>query len=49
MTAQMGVELLTEAEYRALQESGEFDTKTSSWIATPAELWTRGFRAMLRV
>lgn len=32
----MGIELLTEAQYRALQELGEFDTKTSSWIATPA-------------
>ncbi len=34
----MGVELLTEAEYRKLQEMGEFDTKTSSWIQTPAEI-----------
>jgi hypothetical protein len=32
----MGIELLTEARYRELQELGEFDTKTSSWIATPA-------------
>jgi hypothetical protein len=36
--ADMGVELLTEAEYRSLQELGEFDTKTSSWIATPPEI-----------
>jgi uncharacterized protein DUF4256 len=33
----MGVELLTEDEYRALQEIGQFDTKTSSWIRTPPE------------
>ena len=31
----MGIELLTEAQYRALQQLGEFDLKTSSWIATP--------------
>lgn len=35
MAAEMGVELLTEAQYRALQQLGEFDLKTSSWIATP--------------
>ena len=35
MAADMGVELLTEAEYRALQELGEFDLKTSSWVKTP--------------
>jgi len=35
IAAAMGVELLTEAEYRALQKLGEFDTKTSSWVATP--------------
>ena len=34
----MGIELLTEAEYRALQELGEFDLKTSSWIQTPADV-----------
>ena len=33
----MGVELLSEAQYRALQELGECDLKTSSWIATPDE------------
>ncbi|HVG23387.1 MAG TPA: DUF4256 domain-containing protein [Thermoanaerobaculia bacterium] len=38
MAAEMGIELLTEDEYRALQELGEFDLKTSSWIATPAEI-----------
>lgn len=36
--AAMGVELLTEQQYRELQKLGEFDTKTSSWIATPAEI-----------
>lgn len=36
--AAMGAELLTEEEYRALQRLGEFDTKTSSWLATPAEV-----------
>jgi len=35
MAAAMGVELLTEEQYRELQELGEFDTKTSSWIITP--------------
>jgi hypothetical protein len=34
----MGVELMSEAQYRRLQELGEFDRKTSSWIATPADL-----------
>lgn len=35
LAAAMGTEMLTEAQYRALQELGEFDLKTSSWIATP--------------
>lgn len=35
MAAEMGVELLTEELYRRLQEIGEFDLKTSSWIVTP--------------
>jgi hypothetical protein len=38
----MGVELLTEEEYRELQELGEFDTKTSSWVKTPPEIRKRG-------
>ena len=38
MAAAMGVKLLTEAQYRALQQLGEFDTKTSSWVHTPAEI-----------
>ena len=36
MAAEIGVELLTEEQYRSLQELGSFDTKTSSWIQTPA-------------
>lgn len=36
MAAAMGIELLTEAEYRGLQQLGNFDTKTSSWIITPS-------------
>ena len=38
----MGVELLTEEQYRALQKLGEFDTKTSSWIATPEDVRSLG-------
>ena len=38
----MGVELLTEKEYRELQRLGEFDTKTSSWVQTPADIRKRG-------
>ena len=38
MAADMGIELLTEDQYRALQKLGEFDTKTSSWVQTPAEI-----------
>ena len=34
----MGIDLLTEEEYRQLQTLGEFDTKTSSWVQTPAEM-----------
>ncbi len=34
----MGAALLTEAEYRALQQLEEFDTKTSSWLQTPAKI-----------
>lgn len=40
--AAMGVELLDEAQYRALQQLGEFDLKTSSWVATPAEVRALG-------
>src|SRR2546426_9283885 len=35
MAAAMGIELLTEEQYRELQKLGNFDTKTSSWITTP--------------
>ena len=38
MAAAMGIEILTEAQYRALQELGNFDTKTSSWLKTPADI-----------
>ena len=38
MAAAMGIELLTEEQYRELQELGNFDTKTSSWVNTPAEI-----------
>jgi hypothetical protein len=38
LAADMGIELLTEDEYRDLQKLGEFDAKTSSWVATPAEM-----------
>ena len=38
MAAAMGVELLTEEEYRELQKFGEFDTKTSSWVKTPSDI-----------
>jgi len=38
MAAEMGIEILTEEQYRELQELGEFDTKTSSWVATPANI-----------
>ncbi|MCU0398958.1 MAG: DUF4256 domain-containing protein, partial [Cyclobacteriaceae bacterium] len=35
MAAAMGVEILTEDQYRELQKLGKFDTKTSSWVKTP--------------
>jgi hypothetical protein len=38
MAAAIGVEILNEEQYRKLQELGEFDTKTSSWIETPARI-----------
>ena len=38
----LGISLLTEAQYRALQTLGEFDTKTSSWIATPEGIRAQG-------
>ena len=42
MAQAMGIALLTEAQYRQLQELGEFDTKTSSWIATPPDVRALG-------
>jgi hypothetical protein len=42
MAAEIGIELLSEAQYRALQQLGEFDTRTSSWVQTPAEIRSRG-------
>ncbi len=42
LAASMGIELLTEDQYRALQELGEFDLKTSSWLKTPADVRFRG-------
>ena len=38
MATAMGVELLTEEQYRELQKLGSFDTKTSSWVKTPSEI-----------
>ena len=38
MAAAMGIELLTEEQYLELQKLGEFDTKSSSWVKTPAEI-----------
>ena len=38
MAAAMGIELLTEEQYRELQQLGNFDTKTSSWVITPADI-----------
>jgi hypothetical protein len=38
MAAAMGIELLTEEQYRELQKLGEFDAKTSSWVRTPAPI-----------
>ena len=38
MAVAMGIELLTEEQYRELQKLGNFDTKTSSWVKTPADI-----------
>lgn len=38
MASEMGIEILTEEQYRALQRLGKFDTKTSSWMKTPASI-----------
>lgn len=42
MAVAMGIELLTEEQYRDLQRLDEFDTKTSSWIVTPRDVRSRG-------
>lgn len=42
MAAEMGIEILSEEQYRALQQMGEFDTKTSSWVQTPGEIRALG-------
>jgi len=42
MAAAMGIEMLSEEQYRELQTLGDFDTKTSSWVKTPADIRTRG-------
>jgi hypothetical protein len=38
MATDMGIEILTEEQYRELQKLGNFDTKTSSWVKTPSEI-----------
>jgi hypothetical protein len=38
MASSLGIEMLTEAQYRELQKLGEFDTKTSSWVKTPPDI-----------
>lgn len=42
MATDMGIEILTEEQYRELQKLGSFDTKTSSWVKTPSEIRTLG-------
>ena len=42
MAAKIGIEILTEVQYRHLQTLGEFDRKTSSWVQTPADIRTLG-------
>jgi hypothetical protein len=42
MAAEMGIEILDEQQYRALQQLGSFDTKTSSWIKTPDSIRSLG-------
>ncbi|PZQ89362.1 MAG: DUF4256 domain-containing protein [Flavobacterium johnsoniae] len=42
MADAMGIEILTEEQYRELQKLGEFDLKTSSWVMTPADIRKRG-------
>ncbi len=42
MATGMGIEILTEEQYRELQKLGDFDTKTSSWLKTPSEIRKHG-------
>lgn len=42
MAKDMGIEVLTEEDYKGMQELGEFDLKTSSWVQTPDEIRKRG-------
>lgn len=42
IAAEMGIDVLTEKQYRELQQLGEFDTKTSSWVKTPVEIRNLG-------
>lgn len=42
LAADIGIEILSESDYRALQELGEFDRKTSSWVATPHDVRSLG-------
>jgi hypothetical protein len=42
LAATIGIELLSEEQYRELQKLGEFDTKTSSWVKTPSKIRERG-------
>jgi len=42
VAAAMGIDILTEEQYRGLQQLGNFDTKTSSWVKTPAEIRKHG-------
>jgi hypothetical protein len=42
MAAEMGIELMTEEQYRELQRLGEFDLKTSSWVKTPSDIRALG-------
>ena len=43
MATDIGIEILTEEQYRELQQLGEFDVKTSSWIYTPSSIRERGW------
>lgn len=42
MAAELGIEMLTEEQYRQLQQLGEFDTTTSSWVRTPSDVRSLG-------